>query len=117
MNTLIILNDPPYGTEHDFNGLRLALALIKRDGDDPVNVFLMGDAVLCAKHGQETPDGYYNVERMLKRIARSKGGVQACGTCLAARGIGEDELLPGTEVGTIDGLAEATERAERVLVF
>jgi len=24
MNTLLILNDPPYGTERSFNGLRLA---------------------------------------------------------------------------------------------
>ena len=27
MNTLLILNDPPYGTERSFNGLRLAKAL------------------------------------------------------------------------------------------
>jgi uncharacterized protein involved in oxidation of intracellular sulfur len=27
MNYLIILNDPPYGTERSYNGLRLASAL------------------------------------------------------------------------------------------
>jgi len=31
MNVLIILNDPPYGTERSYNGLRLALALARRD--------------------------------------------------------------------------------------
>jgi hypothetical protein len=29
MKALIILNDPPYGTEHCYNALRLAGALIK----------------------------------------------------------------------------------------
>ena len=28
----------------------------------------MADAVIGAKAGQKTPDGYYNIERMLKRV-------------------------------------------------
>ena len=36
MNTLMILNDPPYGTERTFNGLRLALNLLaKVEGAEP----------------------------------------------------------------------------------
>lgn len=31
MKTLFVLNDPPYGTERTYNGLRLAGALAKRD--------------------------------------------------------------------------------------
>lgn len=31
MNHLLILNDPPYGTERSYNGLRLAGALNKHD--------------------------------------------------------------------------------------
>jgi len=30
MKHLIILNDPPYGTERSYNGLRMAHALVKR---------------------------------------------------------------------------------------
>ena len=67
--TLIILNDPPYGTERSYNGLRLANALSK-DEDDEVRVFLIGDAVACAKRGQQTPNGFYNIERMLKVASR-----------------------------------------------
>ena len=62
MNILLVLNDPPYGTERSFNGLRMAHALAKNDGEGEVTVFLMADAVLCAKAGQKTPDGYYNIE-------------------------------------------------------
>ena len=64
-NMLVILNDPPYGTERSYNGMRLANALSK-DEDDKVRVFLMGDAVVCANKGQQTPNGFYNIERMLK---------------------------------------------------
>jgi len=35
-----------------------------------VQVFLMGDGVNCTVAGQKTPNGYYNVERMLQSIAR-----------------------------------------------
>ena len=52
--TLFILNDPPYGTERNYNGLRLANALAKRDGEE-VKVFLIGDAVACAKAGRTFP--------------------------------------------------------------
>jgi uncharacterized protein involved in oxidation of intracellular sulfur len=32
--TLVILNDPPYGTERSWNGLRLAGSLAGRDGSE-----------------------------------------------------------------------------------
>ena len=41
--------------------------LIKRP-EVQVRVFLIGDGVNCAVAGQKTPNGYYNVERMLKSI-------------------------------------------------
>lgn len=114
MHTLIIINDPPYGTERLYNGLRLAHALLKRDAE--VTVFLMGDAVSGAKTGQKTPDGYYNAERMVKRVT-TKGKVLLCGTCMDARGLTEDEVVQGAERSTMDALAEATEEADKVLVF
>ena len=69
MRYLFILNDAPYGAERLYNGLRLALSLAKRD-EVEVRVFLMGDAVGCAVAGQQTPDGYYNLERMIKGLAK-----------------------------------------------
>ena len=33
MNILLILHDPPYGTERSFNGLRLAQALSSKGND------------------------------------------------------------------------------------
>ena len=116
MTALIIINDPPYGTEKPYNALRLAHAPIKRDPDTGITVFLMADAVAGARKGQQTPDGYYNIERMLKRVI-AKGRVLLCGNCMDARGIGEDEVMDGASRSTMDELAEITATAEKVLIF
>jgi uncharacterized protein involved in oxidation of intracellular sulfur len=100
-----------------YNALRLAHAVVKQDASAQITVFLMGDAVLAAKAQQATPDGYYNVERMLKRMLSSNGRVLLCGTCLDARGIVEAELIDGGQRSTMDELAAATASADRVLVF
>ena len=69
MKTLFILNDGPYGNERSYNALRLAQALIKHEGQ-ALRLFLIGDAATCAQSGQKTPNGYYNIERMLKGLLR-----------------------------------------------
>ena len=68
-SSLLIINDAPYGNERPYNALRLALDQVERP-EVQVRVFLIGDGVNCAIAGQKTPEGYYNVERMLKSIAR-----------------------------------------------
>ena len=72
-NYLFIINNAPYGDERPYNALRLAMNLVKRE-DTQVKVFLTSDGIVCARKGQKTPDGYYNIERMIKFIA-AKGKV------------------------------------------
>jgi uncharacterized protein involved in oxidation of intracellular sulfur len=117
VKALFILNDPPYGTERCYNALRLAHGLIKNDPAAEVTVFLMADAVLAAKRGQKTPEGYYNMERMLKRVVAAKGRVLLCGTCMDARGLAEAETMEGARRSTMDELSHATLAADKVLVF
>ncbi len=117
MKSLLILNDPPYGTERCYNGIRLGHALAKKDAEARIVLFLMADAVLSAKAGQKTPDGYYNMERMLKRVLAAGGQVLLCGTCMDARGIVEAELIEGARRSTMDELAAETIAADKVLVF
>lgn len=117
MKHLLILNDPPYGTERSFNGLRMAHALAKNDPEAEIVVFLMADAVVCAKAGQKTPDGYYNLERMLGRVLSARGSVLMCGTCMDARGLRAEDMVEGAARSTMDELAQATLTADRVLVF
>lgn len=117
MQHLLILNDPPYGTERCYNALRLAAALRKADPESGLTVFLMADAVAVAKANQRTPEGFYNLERMLRRVLAAQGEVLLCGTCMDARGIVEAEVIAGVRRSTIDELAAATMAADKVLVF
>jgi len=116
MNALLILNDPPYGTERSYNGLRLAGSLAMQE-DVAVQVFLIGDAAACAKAGQKVPQGYYNLERMFRPVTRRGGAIGVCGTCMDARGITDEELADGCHRSTMDELTEWTLHADRVLVF
>ena len=66
---LFVINEVPYGNERPYNALRHAMNLAKREGIQ-IKVFLTADAVNCARKGQKTPDGYYNLERMVKSLAK-----------------------------------------------
>ena len=46
MKILFILNDPPYGSERSYNGLRLAVAPAKRDPASEITLFLVADGIL-----------------------------------------------------------------------
>lgn len=114
-SVLFILNEAPYGSERAYNGLRLAGSMTARDGMH-VRVFLMADAVGCAKTGQKVPEGYYNVQLLLGKVLR-KGEVALCGTCMDARGLSQSDTVEGARRSTLDQLADWTAEADKVLVF
>jgi uncharacterized protein involved in oxidation of intracellular sulfur len=116
MRFLFVLNDPPYGSERTYNALRHANALAERDGVQ-VRIFLMADATLAAKRGQTTPNGFYNLERMLAVAVRRGAAVGACGSCLDARGLAEADLAEGVRRSSMQELTEWTLWADRVLVY
>lgn len=118
MKVLIIINDAPYGTEKAYNALRMAMMLQKEHAETTeVRLFLMADAVTCALPGQETPQGYYNIERMLKSIISRGGKVKACGSCAETRGIKNLPLIEGVEISTMSQLTVWTVESEKVLTF
>lgn len=112
---LFIINDAPYGSERAYNALRLAGALIPRE-NVTIRVFLMADAVGCAKNFQKVPEGYYNVQLMLTKIIR-KGDVALCGSCMDARGLQDDDLIEGARRSTLGELGDWALEADKVLVF
>ena len=111
--TLVVLNDPPYGTERSDNALRLAGSLSKRDGEE-VRVFLIGDAAAC--EDQRVPQGY-NTELMLRSVGRHGGEIGVCATCMDARGITDAELTDTTHRSTLEELTNWVQWADRTLVF
>jgi uncharacterized protein involved in oxidation of intracellular sulfur len=114
---LILINDAPYGTEKAYNALRLAMQLGKDHPDTEIRVFLMADAAFCALAGQNTPNGYYNIERMLKAVLAKGGKVKICGGCSEARGIKNLPLIEGTEMSTMAELTQWVVDSDKVITF
>ncbi len=117
MKILIIINDAPYGTEKAYNALRLAMNIQKEKAETEVTIFLMADAVGCAIPNQNTPSGYYNIERMLKSVIMKKGKVKACGTCLDARGLSSFQLSDEVDRSNMQELTNLTLEADKVITF
>ncbi len=117
MTILIVINDAPYGTEKAYNALRLAMTLQKEHPDVIVRVFLMADAVGCALPNQNTAQGYYNIERMLKAVLNKGGAVKTCGTCMDARGIRGLQLIDGVQASNMSEFAQWAVEADNVFSF
>ena len=117
MKILFIINDAPYGSEKAFNALRMAMTIQKEQEDVGIDIFLMADTVTCALPNQSTPQGYYNIERMLNAVINNGGQVKACGSCSEARGIKGLPLLEGVEISTMSQLIQWTIEADKVLTF
>ena len=112
----MVINGSAYGLDSTYNAVRLAANLAKRDQVE-MTVFLMGDGVTAAMTGQKTPDWYYKLDRMLAAVTRHGGRILCCGTCLDARGITTDMLVPNASRSTMDELGDHTMAADKVLVF
>ncbi|MFC2104658.1 DsrE/DsrF/TusD sulfur relay family protein [Bacteroidota bacterium] len=117
MKILIIINDAPYGTEKAYNALRLANQIIKDYEEAKVTIFLMADAAICAIPNQKTPNGYYNIERMLKIFINKNGKIKVCTSCAQARGIDEIKLVDGAELSTMKELTQLTIESDKVVTF
>lgn len=117
MKILLIINDGPYGTEKAYNALRLANQLGKDHENVEVRIFLLADAVGCAIANQSTPNGYYNIERMIRLSLSKSAKVKICGSCAKARGLKDKVLIEGTELSTMEELSNWVVDSDKTLVF
>jgi len=117
MRILFVINDAPYGSEKAYNALRLIMAIQKEHPNTEVLVFLLSDAVSCALPNQSTPQGYYNLERILEAVIRKGAKVKICGSCIATRGIEELKLIEGLETGNMSELADWVVDSDKILTF
>lgn len=115
---LIIINDAPYGSEKAYNALRMAMTLQKDYAEEvSVKIFLLADAVFCGIPNQNTPDGYYNIERMIRSVINKGGEIKSCGGCSKARGIAEIPFIEGVELSNMKEFAKWTVECDKVLSF
>jgi uncharacterized protein involved in oxidation of intracellular sulfur len=117
MKVLIIINDAPYGTEKAYNAMRLATQILKDYENTELCIFLMADAVGCAIPNQKTPDGYYNIERMMKSVVNKNGKVKICTSCAEARGLKEMKFIDGVELSSMKEVTQWVMESDRVITF
>jgi len=117
MKPLFIINDALYGTEKAYNALRMAMTIQKEDETAKIRVFLMADAATAALANQNTPQGYYNIERMIRSVISKVGKVKIFGTCAEARGIKDLKLIEGAELSTMKELVQWTMDSDKILTF
>ena len=114
---LLIIHAAPYGSERCLSALRLALALMGREGDKPqLDVFLMSDATVLGLPGQQDASGN-TLEQMVAQLTEQKVPVKLCKTCAGNRGLLQLKLIEGVTIGTLAELAEATVQADKVITF
>lgn len=113
---LVILQGPAYGDERAYNGLRLAGNLAKR-GDVNVRIFCFGDSAGCAVAGQEPPNGYYHLDRMLTAAAHHGAEIGLCGTCMDARGITDTMIIADARRSSLDEVTDWTLWADKTVTF
>jgi len=117
MKILFLINDAPYGTEKFYNACRLAMTIQKEHSEVEVDVFLMADSVTGALVNQNTPQGYYNIERMLKAIINKGGKVKLCGGCIDARGVSALQFIENCERSNMSELVQWSFEADKVFTF
>ena len=113
----MVISSSPYGDERIWNALRLAEALSCSGAGIKVNIFLIGDAVNAAKKGQRPAKGFYNIGKMLEGLVKVDVCVNVCHTSMNLRGLTEQDLVEGTEMGTITGLSKWIIESQKVVSF
>ncbi|MFW9874428.1 MAG: DsrE/DsrF/TusD sulfur relay family protein [Candidatus Thorarchaeota archaeon] len=108
----IVIGDGPYTSERPFTMLRFAYTALLEE--HKVNVFLVEDGIFVGKKNQD-PTTYENLGKWMTDIISEGATVKACGVCMKARGISEEELLEGIEKSTMNSLVEMCVEADNVL--
>ncbi len=117
MKLLFIIKDAPYGSEKAFNAIGSANQLSKENPEMEVRIFFLADGVNCAIAGQNTPNGYYNIERMLRRSLNKGAKVKICGSCAEARALKSLPLVVGAEISNLAELTNWVITSDKVLTF
>jgi uncharacterized protein involved in oxidation of intracellular sulfur len=117
MTELIIIHDAPYGNEKAYNALRHAMTVQSEHKDVKIFIFLMADAVACAVKNQKTPQGYYNIERMVGSVIRNGGEVRMCSSCMDARGINASITIEGASKSSMSDFTNLILSSDKVISF
>ncbi len=122
-NFTVVIAEAPYGQERPYTALRFAMAAV--NAGHTVNLFILEDAVLMAKKGQAPADlpglleqdKMPKIEEMLASAIRQGVTVRLCGVCCAERGLKQEELIEGAQIGSMRNLVDWVAGGDKVVFF
>ncbi|NHJ23233.1 MAG: hypothetical protein EAX89_01565 [Candidatus Lokiarchaeota archaeon] len=109
--TVVIANGA-YTSERPYTMLRFAYTALLEG--HKINIFLVEDGIFVGKKNQE-PSTYDNVGKWMTDVIEEGAKVLACGVCMKARGLTDDELIPGISKTTMHGFVEMCAEADNIL--
>ena len=108
----IVIGDGSYTKERPYTMLRFAYTALL--DEHKVNIFLVEDGIFVGKKKQD-PTTYDNVGKWMTDVISEGANVKACGVCMKARGLSEDELIEGITKTSMNGFLEMCVEADNVL--
>ncbi len=115
---LMIVSAPAYGSERMLSALRLATAIATQEVETvDLRLFMMSDAVTVGLAGQADALAGGGLQQMVEGLLVHGAQICLCRTCALARGVAEQVLIPGVQIGTLAELAEWTLAADKVVSF
>ena len=111
----IFIGSGPYTTERPYTALRFAYTALL-DGNQ-VKLFAFEDAIFALKKNQNPAQIYKIQEWVEKCLEEENFEIAACGVCMKARGMANEELIEGIQMGTMEKALQYTKDCEKLLFF
>ena len=108
----IAIGDGTYSNERPYTMVRFAYTALL--AGHRINIFLVEDGIFVGKKNQN-PSTFDNVEKWMRDIIEEGAIIKACGVCMKARGMTDDELIEGIEKTTMNGFLEMCEQADNII--
>jgi tRNA 2-thiouridine synthesizing protein D len=108
----IVIGNGAYTSERPFTMLRFAYTALL-DGHK-VNIFLVEDGIFVGKKNQD-PATYDNIGKWMMDIIQEGAVIKACGVCMKARGLSEEELIDGISKTSMHGFLEMCIETDNIL--
>src|SRR5271157_3836239 len=96
----VFLGAGPYTHERPYTALRFVYTALTNENQ--VKLFCYEDGIYALRQNQN-PQDIYNIQEWVQKCLDDPNcEIAACGICMKARGVLEQELLSGIKVGTMD---------------
>lgn len=111
----VVIGQAPYTAERPYTAMRFVNTALL-DGHS-VKLFLLEDGIFAALNSQD-PTEYPNVKDWIKQgLEAGNLEIKACGVCMKARGITEENFVEGVTTGSMHDLVAYVTECDKALFF